>query len=435
MNNNFNNFNTNIDDYSDLELLNILELDSLDHSTIINKIDYLNNNYFKNNKLLSEFFFSIKDRLLNNNSIDNNSIDNNSIDNNSIDNNSIDNNSIDNNSIDNDSIDNDSIYNNEDIIESMINMENNENNENNKNNENSEKYFIQNYLHFNTKFRSFNNNNVKTNSTFELSTIINNLDEIRLSSINIKKPYLISNFKSNNKFIIKEYKNSTISDHIINISNGYYEELSELEDFLNNNYFYKSSTSTDNSNNFLKSLHFKIDTNTHQSIFDLCQNYINNINNNFNYFKLDFKSDYTPYYSLAEILGFEIEANEISHEKSIISNFPVNNVGNTELFFCLDENEGNIIETHKLFLNNNMSVFKVLAKLNTSLANKNNNYYINETFTRSTRNDNIRKYSGAINLSKFNVKIIDYYSNIINEDINIDFTFTLESRIQLTRLI
>ena len=57
MNNNFNNFNTNIDDYSDTELLNLLELDSLDHNGIINKIDYLNNNYFKNNKLLSEFFF------------------------------------------------------------------------------------------------------------------------------------------------------------------------------------------------------------------------------------------------------------------------------------------------------------------------------------------------------------------------------------------
>ena len=68
MNNNFNNFNTNIDDYSDNELLNLLELDTLDHTTIINKIDYLNNNYFKNNRLLSDFFFSIKDRLLNSNS-------------------------------------------------------------------------------------------------------------------------------------------------------------------------------------------------------------------------------------------------------------------------------------------------------------------------------------------------------------------------------
>lgn len=445
MNNNFNNFNTNIDDYSNSELLNLLELDSLDHNAIINKIDYLNNNYFKNNKLLSEFFFSIKDRLLNTNDItlNNNIEDDNSDYENSEYNNSEYNNSEDDNSEYNNREDDNSEYNKENIIESMTNMNNNsdnidniDNSDNSDNNKTTENYYIYNNLHFNTKFRSFNNNNIKTNSTFELSIIINNLDEIRLSSINIKKPYLISNSKSNNKFRIKEYKtNNTISDHIINISNGYYEDISELEDFLNNNYFYKSSTNTDNSNNFLKSLVFKIDKNTQQSIFDLCENYINNITNNFNYFKLDFNTDYTPYYSLAEILGFEVNAYDISNNKSIISNFPINNIGNNELFFCFDENEANIIETHKLFLNNNMSVFKVLAKINTSLANKNNNYYINETFTRSTRNDNIRKYSGLINLSKFNIKIIDYYNNIINEDINFDFTFTLESRIQQTRLV
>ena len=436
MNNNFNNFNTNVDDYSDSELLNLLELDSLDHNTIINKIDYLNNNYFKNNKLLSEFFFSIKDRLLNTNNLildyneDNISEDNVSEDNISIDNNE-NNNSEYNNSEYNNSEYNNSEYNKENIIESMTNMNNNSDNS-----DTTENYYIYNYLHFNTKFRSFNNNNIKTNSTFELSTLINNLDEIRLSSINIKKPYLISNSKLNNKFRIKEYKiNNDISDHIINISNGYYEDISELEDFLNNNNFYKSSINTDNSNNFLKSLVFKIDKNTQQSIFDLCENYINNNNNNFNYFELDFNSDYTPYYSLAEILGFEVNIYDISNNKSIISNFPINNIGNNELFFCFDENEANIIETHKLFLNNNMSVFKVLAKINTSLANKNNNYYINETFTRSTRNDNIRKYSGLINLSKFNIKIIDYYNNIINEDIDFDFTFTLESRIQQIRLV
>jgi hypothetical protein len=445
MNHNFNNFNTNIDDYSDSELLNILELDTLDHDTIINKIDYLNNNYFKNNKLLGEFFFSIKDRLLNtnnlildNNNIDNNE-DNNSIDNNSIDNNSIDYNSIDynedNNSIDYNSIDNNE-NNNENIIESFANLDENDITNNGDISSNSEIYFIDNYLHFNTKFRSFNNSNIKTNSSFELSTVINNLQEIRLSSINIKKPYLISNSKSNNKFRIKEYKkNSNIVNNIINISNGYYEDISELEDFLNNNYFYKSSSHTDNSDNFLKSLVFKIDKNTQQSIFDLCENYINNDNNNFNYFELDFNTDYIPYYSLAEILGFEINSSNISNNKLIISNFPINNIGNNELFFCFDENKGNIIETHKLFLNNNMSVFKILAKINTSLGNKNNNYYINETFTKSTRNDNIRKYSGLINLSKFNIKIIDYYNNIINEDINYDFTFSLESRVQEIRLI
>ena len=439
MNNNFNNYNTNIDDYSESELLNLLELDSLDHTAIINKIDYLNNNYFKNNKLLSEFFFSIKDKLLNtNNLILDNNEDNNSVDDNSDDNNSVDNNSIDGNSTDNNSEYN-SEYNNENIIESMTNMNNSNNNSNNSdtsdNSGNTETYYIYNYLHFNTLFRNSSNINFKTNSNFTLSSLVSNINEIKLSGINIKKPYLISNSKSNNKFRIKEYKNTDISNHIINISNGYYEDISELEDFLNNNYFYKSSTNTDNSNNFLKSLVFKIDKNTQQSIFDLCQNYIDNSNvNNFNYFKLDFNTDYIPYYSLAEILGFEINANDISNNKSIISNFSVNNSGNDIIFFCFDENQSNIIETHKVFLNNNLSSFKVLAKINTSSANKNNNYMIKEVYALNDRTDNIRKYSGLINLQNFNIKIIDYFGNIINQDSNLNFTFTLEAKIELTRL-
>ena len=300
----------------------------------------------------------------------------------------------------------------------------------------TELFIYYDYLHFNTIFRSFNNNNIKTNSSFELSTLVTNITEIRLSSVNIKKPFLISSSKLNNTFIIKKYdiNSNNYDSNTIIIDNGYYEDISELEDYLNNKYFYNSELS----NNFLKSLVFKVDKNNYKSSFDLSNNYKNNYDSNFSYFELDFVTNYTPYYSLANILGFEINNyynSKSSSNNTIVSPYPIDNIGNNELFFCFDENQGNIIETHKLFLNNNMSVFKVLAKINTSLANKNNNYYINETFTRSTRNDNVRKYAGPLNLSKFNIKIIDYYSNIINEDINYDFTFTLEAKIEQSRLI
>ena len=328
-----------------------------------------------------------------------------------------------------------------------------------------ETYNLYNYLHFNTIFRNFSNIIFKTNSEFVLSSVVNNISEIKLVSINIKKPYLISNSKSNNKFRIKVYKNNnSFNEHIINISNGYYEDISEIEDYLNNNYFYRSSNninsvqsvyftnsaisilssnkSTDNNNNFLKSLHFKIDPNTYQSIFELDQNYIDNSNNNnYKYFELDFNSDYVRYYSLAEILGFNFDPLNPTNIKkpsniySIISDYPINNKGNNDLFFCFDENQGNIIETHKLFLNNNLSTFKVLAKINASTGNKGNNFIINQTFSLNDRTDNIRKYSGLINLQKFTIKIIDYYGNIINQDINANFTFSLEAKIKLSRLI
>jgi len=111
---------------------------------------------------------------------------------------------------------------------------------------------------------------------------------------------------------------------------------------------------------------------------------------------------------LASIFGFETNTqNYTSENKKIISPYIFDNDNNDELFFCFDEFNSNIIETHKLVLNKNISTNKILAKINTSLGNKNNNNIINEIFSiNNTRNDNIREYSGTINLSNFNMKII-----------------------------
>ena len=48
------------------------------------------------------------------------------------------------------------------------------------------------------------------------------------------------------------------------------------------------------------------------------------------------------------------------------------------------------------------------------------------------RNDNIRKYNGTINLSNFNMKIIDCYNNII-ENMN-KIKFTLEIKMNLIKI-
>ena len=157
-------------------------------------------------------------------------------------------------------------------------------------------------------------------------------------------------------------------------------------------------------------------------------------NNEVTYFKIDFFSFYTPYYSLANIFGFEINTNNYtSSNNKIISPYIFDSDNNDELFFCFDEFNSNIIETHKLVLNKNISTNKILAKINTSLGNKNNNYIINEVFSiNNMRNDNIREYSGTINLSNFNMKIIDCYNNII-ENMN-KIKFTLEIKMNLIKI-
>ena len=262
-----NNINTNLNDYSIEELINLLELkEDFTKEDVIQKISFLNNKKIIEDNKINDFINDIQNKLFYYlNEINSENI-----------------------------LPNYGDYIENENIENMENMENNENNENNENMENIrlerereiepeldtqfqneegfssvmndynliENYNFYNYLHFNTLFRSKNNSLLdtivpSTNSNFLLSSPINNISRIKLASINIKKPYLISNSKSNNTFIIKKFVK--INDIItcdftssIVIENGYYDNPKSLEDYLNNNYFNNST----NANSFMKSINF-----------------------------------------------------------------------------------------------------------------------------------------------------------------------------------
>jgi hypothetical protein len=458
------NTNTNINDYSIEDLLNLLEieLENLSKEEIIEKIEFLNNNYFNENNNMQSFFYSVQNKLLN---------------------------FLDNTINNNNNYNLKDILPNNNLIETMANIEDSQldlqiQDEDNSEQENTEEqnteqqnalqekniqtsynsfelvnldksiienYEIYNYLHFNTLFRAKNNPLAETlipstNSNFILSEPINNISELKLASLTIKKPFLISELKSNNKFAIKKYNRSLICDFsaLIILDDGYYQDKEDLVNLINDKL--TSFTSSNLSGkDFINALTFSIDDNNNKIKFDLCYNEISLNNIDFHHYTLDFKSYYTPYYSLATILGFDYNktdiyinsinaSNEPSNNTIITSNYCFSNIGNKELFFCFDEYQQNIIETHKLFLNNNMSTFKILGKINATLGNKSNNFYINEVFTKTSRYDIIRKYDGVINLLNFNIKIIDYYGNIVNTINNEDFTFTLEAKLKLTRI-
>ena len=452
--------NTNIDNYNIQELEKLLKLDlNYSKDDVINKVENLNETYFSKDIELQNFFLNVKNKLLG--YFDENKEDEND----------------------------DNIFNFGSNIETMQNINNNSSSEESEEEEEKKairmledkgetqsyniydlikknkaiikNYKTYNYLHFNTLFRAKNNPILttltpKTNSNFNLSSPINFISQVKLASINIKKPYLISETKLNNKFIIKKFikKDDVIScdfSNVITIENGYYEDPIELENYLNMNYFDQSSNYS--AGDFMKNINFSINKNTRRISFELSNNYLDSVNVNggdasFNYFSVDFKTNYTQYYSLANVLGFDsfksstyyTSIDDISNMRlnnnKILSPFTFSNIGNNELFFCFDEYQSNIIETHKLFLNNNMSTHKILAKINSNLGNKSNNYYINQIFSENNdRFDDVREYDGLINFYNFSIKIIDYYGNIINEDMDEDFTFTLEVKIENSKLI
>tara|TARA_Y100000389_G_scaffold69001_1_gene65556 strand:- start:14213 stop:15481 length:1269 start_codon:yes stop_codon:yes gene_type:complete len=418
--NSFEDLNTNINNYTTKELLNILELNDPSKEEIKEKINFLNNKYFKNNDKLFNFFKHVENKLLNDLfTQENNYIRNDILPvNNNIETNYSNNNSETENTSDDDSINEYNYFN-----------ENNENNLIPKDNNLIENYDIINFLHFNTIFRNNSINNIPSNCDFNLSSPINDITHIKLKSINLKMPYLISSEKNNNKFEINFYnnENSLIHNEIIIFDNGYYDNITSLSDYLNSNHFYNSETT----NIYMKNIKFEINKNNNKSKFSI----IDNSDIQIEYFEINFKNFYIEYYSLAYIMGFDKNINKFSSKNNIItSNYAVNLNNNNELFFCLDEFQSNIIETHKLFYKNNMSTNKVLAKIDTTSARLSNSNYISDLL-EDEFTDNIRKYSGPINLNNFNIKIIDYFGNIINSNMQDDITFTLEIQINRNKLI
>ena len=416
----FEDLNTDINNYTTKELLNILELNDPSKEEIKKKINFLNNNYFKNNDKFFNFFKHVENKLLNDLfTQENNYIRNDILPvNNNIETNYSNNKSENENTSDDDSNDEYNYFN-----------ENNENNLILKDNNLIENYDIINFLHFNTVFRNNSINNIPSNCDFNLSSPINDITHIKLKSINLRMPYLISSEKNNNQFEINFYNNENllINNEIIIFDDGYYYDITSLSEYLNSNYFYNSETT----NIYMKKKKFEINKNNNKSKFSIIDN--NDIQ--IEYFEINFKKFYIEYYSLAYIMGFDKNINKFSSKNNIInSNYRVNLNNNNELFFCLDEFQSNIIETHKLFYKNNMSTNKVLAKIDTTTAKLSSSNYISDLL-EDEFTDNIRKYSGPINLNNFNIKIIDYFGNIINSNMQDDITFTLEIQINRNKLI
>ena len=219
---------------------------------------------------------------------------------------------------------------------------------------------------------------------------------------------MINEEKNNNKFCIKIYKNnSNVEEKLITLDESYYELSSELKDEINEKLedisFVSYNIKKNNKSEFI----------------------LNNDNtNDIIHVEIDFKKYYVEPYSLGNILGLENKIYKLFPNEKIISEKLLNNTENN-LYFCLDEYQSNIIETHKILSKNNIINNKVLAKINGKLGNSTNNYTINENYSNTiTRIDGIRKYTGETNLLKIKIKIIDNYNNVI-ESYN-DYMFTLE---------
>jgi len=485
--NNLQYFNTNIENYSINELYNLLELDEFTRENILLKTHILTSSIFKNNEPIKTFLLKAQNKLLNYLSKDNldNYLHANA------------NNNIEVNNTNHSFINN--IINEEEEEEEEEDEEEEEEKEEQEETTKTtnktiatqgnikesyvdyskykpietdsgatiEKYDVYKNLYFNTFFRSDNSvlNSIPTDCKMQLTNSLNNVTQCKLTAINIKKPFLIHTSKANNTFIIKKYiviPDFDISYAVdfscsITIDNGYYEDIIEMENFLNNKFKNFTITLTgeildefkedtyDNKNidgsKFINALTFSINKNTKHTMFDLSSSYTgSSYITNFHHYEIDFLTNYIQPYSLATILGFDFIKNSDTSNNlsSITKNYKLISPKtycclSNPIFFCFKENISTIIETHQLFLKNNISSDKILAKINTHKGSAINNYYIYEILDNIDNKNNIRKYNGPILLSDFNVKIIDHYGNLV-QSIDQEFTFELEVIIQEAKL-
>ena len=424
------NLDFNIDNYTDTELIDLLDIDIDDpnQQQIRKHINDLKFNKFFNQQNIVDFLNNIETRLLDNetnfNKLDifnNDNIENQVEQFTNMQTNSNYNNNQDNQDIQDiqdiqDNQDNlDRKYDNNIHDDSLLITISNEH-INNKIN------FI--YYHFNTLFRSNSSQSLNTDCEFMIPSQINNVSQIRLACIKLKQPYLISNVKANNKFNIELYNdnNENYSKHTIILPDGYYNDINDISFNIN-------KLLQDNS---LSYINYNIDNNSYKSFFKID---IDNKPNSLSYIKIDFKSYYSNEYSLARILGYDDNTIKytISANNIIYSNKSINNTL-TDLYFCLNEYQSNIIETHKIVLHRNMLTQKVLSKIPITTSNKNNNFEINEIYSSTKRSDTIRYYSGLINITKFNIKIIDNFGNIVNQDQDNPIEFSIEFKVNQTIL-
>ena len=482
-------FNTNIEDYSISELYNLIELDELTRENILLKIHDLTSNVFKNNDPIKNFFYKAQNKLLDylsNSNNNNNNLDNylHTNANANIEANHSYINNIAYETNDDTDDDEDIEHEHQDSIKVSEDVEtNNKIIEANSNIKESyidyskykpsetttgaiiEKYDLYKNLYFNTFFRTDKNvaNSLSTDCKIQLTNSLNNVIQCKLTAINIRKPFLIHTTKLNDTFIIKKYV-KTITEtetlfkvdfsYVITIEKGYYEDFTEMENFINNKFInftytlsgnilnYKTTnniiSNIDISNSqFVNALSFSINENTKQTMFDLSKSYIDtSYSINFHHYEIDFKTNYIAPYSLATILGFDFAknpdtSNNLSKNYQIISP-KTYCLLNNPIFFCFRENISTGIETHHLFLKNNISSDKILAKINTHKGTALSNHYIYEILDNIDNKNNIRKYNGPIHLSDFSIKIIDHFGNLV-QSIDEEFTFELEVIIQETK--
>jgi hypothetical protein len=278
-------------------------------------------------------------------------------------------------------------------------------------------------IHFNTKYRKDYYNSSSTNFQYDFPEPCNNVVSLKLSSICIPNSfYLFSSKKGNNRFIIEEVNSTTgllEEVHEIVIPDGNYT-ASQLETYLNNTYFYNSSTST-----FLQNIYFSIDTHSLKTTVDISGAGVSTSKANIKF--VNNRNADNVMNTAGWIMGFRYgQYLNIggSGRPSFLTSEGIYNVNeDCSFFFCVDDHNRNVNNPNIVFFQDSTMRNDVLAKIHLvdgKFTLENN--IINDD---GENHNKTRKFYGPVDIQKIHVRLIDQYGRLVDLN-NMDFTFSLE---------
>lgn len=274
-------------------------------------------------------------------------------------------------------------------------------------------------VHLDSCYRDKYYNSNPCNYVYQLPKQFKNVVSMKLASIEIPNAwYLFSHIKKNNTFIVEVTVCKKCSIHNIIIPDGNYTSDS-LVAFLNMKYFHQSNTDSP-----LKHMSISINEYNNKTKFELTEKAPDDL-----VFSIHFTTDSTD--NMLEtcgwILGFRM-ARYIGMDDFILSEGLFDAGGDRYIYLTINDYQYNYNETNVICFDKSSIEEFTLAKI--PLLNGKFSLIIDENDSNPLVK--IRQYNGPVNLSKFEIKVIDKYGNVI--DLNfMDFSFSLELEILYER--
>jgi hypothetical protein len=265
-------------------------------------------------------------------------------------------------------------------------------------------------LNLNSCFRSNYYQSSSSNFQYILPVEILNVVSMRLASIELPNAgYLFTS--KNNTFTISFHIGVVTTEHLIRIPEGNYDS-DTFQLFLNQTYFYQSTTSPLE----LRNIVFSIDPHSFKSTFAYT------VANTTTY-TLQFSElvDAPDMNTCGWIMGFRMPLYE--RQRSTQSEGLFDASGDHCIYFALNDYQYNNNGVNLVGLSQSMMDQDILAKV--LMSQEKLSIVIDDSYNPLTKT---RRYNGPVNIRKISVTLYDKYGMIL--DLNqMDFSFTLEMEI------